>query len=35
MRATLERQVNWISCFIVGWAAVVCGATVLVIWAIT
>ena len=35
MRATLKRQVNWISCFIVGWTAVVCGATVLAIWAVT
>ena len=35
LRRNLERQVRWISWFIVAWTAVVCGATALVIRALT
>lgn len=30
--AALKRQVSWMACFIAGWSALVCAATVFVIW---
>lgn len=32
LHAGLKRQIGWITCFIVGWTALVCSATVYVIW---
>lgn len=32
LQEDLRRQIGWMSWFIVGWTALVCGATVFVIW---